>query len=230
MVHLRSLLFLPIYYAGTLFWVLTAILALPFGREYLRRASCAWSRFHERAAARLVGITYRIEGELPAGPVLVAAKHQSMYETVLVMDLLGRPAVVMKRELADMPLWGFVARQYGIIPVDRAGGAKALREMMRAAAEAIAEGRSIVIFPEGTRVAPGDMPPLQPGFAGLYRALKLTVVPLALDSGRLWPRRGWLKRPGVITLRFGAPIPPGLDRAEIEARVHRAINAIELAG
>jgi 1-acyl-sn-glycerol-3-phosphate acyltransferase len=99
--------------------------------------------------------------------------------------------------------------------------------MMRAAESAIAEGRPILIFPEGTRVAPGETPPLQPGFAGLYRALKLPVVAVALNSGRLWPRRRFAKRPGVVAMRFSAPIPPGLGRAEIEARVHDAINALE---
>ena len=97
--------------------------------------------------------------------------------------------------------------------------------MMRATAAAIAEGRSIVLFAEGTRVAPGERPPLQSGFAGLYRALKLPVVPLALDSGQLWPRRAFIKRPGIVTFRFGETIPPGLGREEIEAVVHAAINA-----
>jgi 1-acyl-sn-glycerol-3-phosphate acyltransferase len=85
----------------------------------------------------------------------------------------------------------------------------------------------VLIFPEGTRVAPGEQPPLQPGFAGLYKQLGLPVVPVALDSGRLWPRNSFVKRPGIVTVRFGEPIPPGLPRAEIEAKVHAAINALE---
>src|SRR3546814_4872897 len=109
-----------------------------------------------------------------------------MFETIEMLLLLDRPAIVMKRELADIPGWGWVARRYGIIPVDRKGGAAALRRMLRAAQVAIAEGRPIMIFPEGTRVAPGERPPLQPGFAGLYRSLGLPVVPVALDSGRIW--------------------------------------------
>jgi 1-acyl-sn-glycerol-3-phosphate acyltransferase len=99
--------------------------------------------------------------------------------------------------------------------------------MLRAADEAKAEARPIVIIPEGTRVSPGEAPPLQPGFAGLYRMLNLPVVPLALDSGRLWPRRGFAKKAGIVTMRFGDPIPPGLKRQEVEARVHEAINALE---
>jgi 1-acyl-sn-glycerol-3-phosphate acyltransferase len=187
-------------------------------------------RFHRWAARAILGIRSRIDGVPPAGSVLVAVKHQSMFETLEIMLMLDQPAMVLKRELADIPLWGWVVRRYGAIPIVRSGGAAALRRMMRAAEAAIAEGRPIVIFPEGTRVAPGERPPLKSGFAGLYRALKLPVVPVAVDSGRLWPRHRWIKRPGIVTMRFGEPIPPGLPRAEAEAAVHRAINALEEAG
>jgi 1-acyl-sn-glycerol-3-phosphate acyltransferase len=132
----------------------------------------------------------------------------------------------MKAELMRIPVWGWIARRHGSIPVERDGSASALRAMMRAAEAAIAEAREIVIFPEGTRVPVGEAPALKPGVSGLYRLLKLPVVPVALDSGRLWPRRGFLKRPGTITLRFGAPIPPGLPRADFEARLHAAINEV----
>src|SRR5205814_1469035 len=128
---------------------------------------------------------------------------------------------------AEIPLWGYVAKQYGTIPVTREGSASALRSMLRAARDAITQGRPILIFPEGTRVAPGDRPPLKSGFAGLYRQLGLPVVPLAVDSGLLSPRQSFIKRPGVVTFRFGETIPPGLDRAEAEMRVHAAINALE---
>ena len=99
---------------------------------------------------------------------------------------------------------------------------------MRAAAKAaVAAGRPILIFPEGTRVLPGEQPQLQPGFAGLYKSLGIPVVPVALDSGRLWPRKIFVKRPGIVTMRVGETIPPGLPRQEVEARVHAAINALE---
>ncbi|HEX8642610.1 MAG TPA: lysophospholipid acyltransferase family protein [Allosphingosinicella sp.] len=224
---LRSSLFALVFYTGTFLAVLAAFPTALFGREAVRRHTRGWARFHRWCAASILGIRSRVEGTVPAGTVLVAAKHQSMFETLEVVVLLDRPAVIMKRQLADIPLFGRVTKMYGIIPIDREGGATALRRMMRAAEEAIAEGRPIVIFPEGTRVAPGERPPLQPGFAGLYRALKLPVVPLALDSGRLWPRRGFAKRPGTVTMRFGEPIAPGLKRDEIEARVHDAINILE---
>jgi 1-acyl-sn-glycerol-3-phosphate acyltransferase len=223
----RSLLFALVFYAGTMLLLLVCLAAYPFGRGAVRAVARAWARFHRSCAALLLGIRARVEGTPPPGPALVAAKHQSMFETLELVILLDAPVLVMKRELAEIPLWGRLTRRYGMIPVDRAGGAAALRRMLKAAEAAIAEGRPIVIFPEGTRVAPGQRAPLQPGFAGLYRVLGLPVVPLALDSGRLWPRRSFVKRPGTVTFRFGEPIPPGLPRREIEERVHAAINALE---
>ena len=224
---LRTLAFNILFYAGTVLFVSAAALASPFGRTPVQKIAEAWARYHRRCAAALLGIRTRIEGTVPTGAVLVASKHQAMFETLEVVIILRRPQVVMKNELARIPVWGRIARRYGMIPVDRAGGAAALRRLMQQAKAAVAEGRPIVIFPEGTRVAPGEQPALQPGFAGLYRAFNLPVVPVALDSGRVWPRHRFAKRPGTVTMRFGEPIPPGLPRGEIEARVHAAINALE---
>jgi 1-acyl-sn-glycerol-3-phosphate acyltransferase len=230
MALIRSLLFAAVFHAGTLVAVLLAIPAAFMGREPLRRLTRGWAIFHRWCAAHLLGIRTRIVGRLPQEPMLVAAKHQSMFETVELVVLLGVPAAVVKQELAQIPLWGWAARRYGVIPVDRDGGASALRRMVQAAEAAMAEGRPVLIFPEGTRVPPGEQPALQPGFAGLYRALGKPVVPVALDSGRLWPRHHIVKRAGMVTMRFGEPIPPGLPRKEIEARVHAAINALEAQG
>jgi len=223
----RSLLFALVFYAGSVPFVLLAFLASLIGTGPVRACTHGWCRFHRWCARSLLGITSRIEGTPPSGPALVAVKHQSMYETLEIFLLLDEPVIVLKRELLRIPLWGWVVKRYGAIPIARSGGAAALRQMMRAAEAAIAQGRPIAIFPEGTRVAPGERPPLKSGFAGLYRAFKLPVVPVAVDSGRLWPRRGFVKRPGVVTFRFGDAIPPGLERAEIEGRVHAAINALE---
>jgi 1-acyl-sn-glycerol-3-phosphate acyltransferase len=132
----------------------------------------------------------------------------------------------MKRELSEIPVWGWSARRYGMIVVDRAASASALRGMMREARETLAGGRSVLIFPEGTRVDVGEAPELKSGLAGLYRMLGLPVVPIALDSGKVWPRKGPMK-PGIVTMRFGEPIPTGLPRPELEARVHAAINELE---
>jgi 1-acyl-sn-glycerol-3-phosphate acyltransferase len=229
MSFVRSLLYALVFYGGSLLYVLAGLAVLPLGRRALRRVADAWTGFNRLCARFLLGIRTRVEGEVPRGAVIVAAKHQSMFETTELQVILDTPATVMKSELGRIPLWGRLTRTYGIIPVDRDGGAAALRSLLRAAGEAVAEGRPIVIFPEGTRVAPGERPPLEPGFAGLYRALGVSVVPVALDSGRVWPRQSFVKRPGVVTMRFGAPIPPGLPRKEAEARVHAAINALEFS-
>jgi 1-acyl-sn-glycerol-3-phosphate acyltransferase len=167
----------------------------------------------------------QIEGTIPKGPVLFAAKHEAIFEAMELSRLLGSPATVMKRELARIPLWGWAARRYGVIIADRSANAAALRSMMKDAKAALAQGRSVLIFPEGTRVKPGEAPELRSGFAGLYRMLNLPVVPVAVKSGHVWPKHG-IKKSGVIIFRFERAIPPGLPRAEAEARVHAGINAL----
>lgn len=225
MGFVRTLLFSLIFYPGSL---VAAAGALAFAHNLAdtHRHARRWARFHYWCVRRLLGIETRLEGRLPDYPVLYAAKHQAMYETFEMIRLLDQPAVVLKRELLSVPLWGKVVANYGAIPVDRDGSASALRTMLAAARRAVKAGRPLLIFPEGTRVPVGEAPPLRPGFAGLYRAAGLPVVPIALDSGHVWPRRG-PKRPGVVTIRFGDPIPPGLPREEIEARVHAAINLFQ---
>jgi 1-acyl-sn-glycerol-3-phosphate acyltransferase len=221
---LRSLAFaLAFYVAGTLVVLSAGVCALA-SRRGARFGGRYWSAFFLWSAAHLAGVRLRLVGQLPKGPVIVALKHQSAFETIATLRIFDWPAVVMKAELMQIPVWGWIARRHGSIPVDRDGSSAAMRLMLRIAERAIAEGREIVIFPEGTRTAVGDAPPLKPGVAGLYRLLKLPVVPATLDSGLFWPRRQFLKRPGTITIRFGAPIPPGLDRRTFEARLHAAIN------
>jgi 1-acyl-sn-glycerol-3-phosphate acyltransferase len=227
MAAVRSLLFALAFYGGTVPAVLLSFPISLFGTRAIRWWAHLWARYHRLCARFLLGVRTRVEGHPPRGACLVACKHQSMYETLEMILMLDEPATVLKRELSDIPLFGWVTRRYGVIPIDRKGGATALRGMMRAAEAAIGEGRPIAIFPEGTRVPVGETPPLQPGFAGLYRVLKLPVVPVAVDSGRLWPRGRFVKRSGIVTMRFLEPIEPGLPRDEIEARVHAAINMLE---
>lgn len=222
---LRSTLFAVLFYAGTLIVVLLILIATPIGERPVQWLVHRWARYHYWLVRRIVGIRFQWDGEIPPGPYLIAVKHQSMVEAVDTLRFARSPVVVMKRELSQMPLWGKAARTYGVIGVDRDAGARALREMMVEAKAAASKGRPVIIFPEGTRVPVGEAPPLQSGFAGLYRALGLPVVPIALDSGRLWPR-GFVKRSGTIHVKVGAVIPPGLKRDDVEARVHAAINAL----
>ena len=222
---LRTIGFSLFFYGLSVPMVICCPLAALFGREALRGYANRWLALLRWSARTFLGIETRIEGTIPSGPVLFAAKHESIYEALELTRLLGTPASVMKRELASIPIWGWCARRYGVIIVDRAANAAALRGMMRDARAALDEGRSVMIFPEGTRVAPGEAPPLRAGFAGLYRMLGLPVVPIAVRSGHVWPRKG-PKQPGVVTFHFGEIIPPGLPRAEAEARVHEAINLL----
>ena len=223
---LRTLLFRLVFYGGSVPIVATVPISGLFGRAAMIRHARAWSRYQRWAARVFLGITVRVEGTRPAYPVLYAAKHQAFFEAIDFADALGGPAIILKRELTRIPLWGWATGVYGAIAVDREASAAMLRRMLKEGGELTREGRSILLFPEGTRVPPGEEPPLKSGFAGLYKTLKLPVVPVAVDSGRLWPKRG-SKRAGTITYRFGEEIPPGLPRDEAERRVHAAMNALE---
>lgn len=225
MAALRSLLYFLLFYPGTVVYCLTVLAVAPFGSRPVRKVVRGWANYHHSLVTRLLGIRFAIEGAFPGGPVLFAVKHQAMVETIEVLRWIDTPVVVMKQTYVKTPLLGPVMRRFGVIGVDRQAGASALREMMARGKQAIAEGRPVVIFPEGTRVPVGESPPLRPGFAGLYRALGLQVVPVAHDSGRVWPK-GFVKRPGIITVRIGEAIPAGLKREAIEDRVHAAINAL----
>ncbi|WP_342250282.1 lysophospholipid acyltransferase family protein [Sphingomonas sp. OTU376] len=222
---LRTLIFSIFFYGLSILLVLLVPLVALLGGDALRTYAMAWVALMTWSARWILGIRVKIEGEIPKGPVLFAGKHESLFEALELSRLLGSPATVMKRELAQIPLWGWAARRYGVIIVNRTANAAALRSMMKDAKAALAQGRSVLIFPEGTRVKPGEAPELRSGFAGLYRMLELPVVPIAVKSGHVWPKHG-IKKPGVITFRFLDPIAPGLPRAEAEAKVHAGINAL----
>jgi 1-acyl-sn-glycerol-3-phosphate acyltransferase len=228
MQALRSLIYVIIFYPATLAFVLAGIAVSPIGTGPTRAVVHGWAHFHHWLAQALLGIRSHMEGAIPDGAVLIAVKHGAMYETIEALRMAKTPVVVLKHELSSLPLFGWLTRRYGVIPVDREAGAKALRAMMKLGREAVDNGRPVLIFPEGTRVPAGATPPLGAGFAGLYRALGLPVVPVAVDSNRLWGR-GLVKQRGTIRFKVGETIPAGLKRDEIERRVHAAINAFESA-
>jgi 1-acyl-sn-glycerol-3-phosphate acyltransferase len=223
---LRSLLYAAIFYPATFLWVVAGLLASLAGRKPTLAVVLSWVDAHHWLAKHLLGIRVRVEGEIPPGPYLIAAKHQSMFETLEMVRVAHLPIIVLKKELADIPLFGLLTRRYGIIAVERSAGAKALRTLVSEGRQALESGRPVIIYPEGTRVRVGETPPLKSGFAALYRTLGLPVVPVALDIGHLWGR-GVAHCAGTVTFRIGETIPPGLPREEIEARVHAAINALE---
>ncbi|MEO6717952.1 MAG: lysophospholipid acyltransferase family protein [Novosphingobium sp.] len=221
---LRSLAFYALFYGGSLALVAGAVAVLTLAPARFRAFANGWAAYHRLCVRHLLGVNIAISGALPGGPLLVACKHESFFEAIDMPNLVANPAVFAKAELMRIPLWGKAAAAYGLISVAREQGAKTLRTMVAAARKLSAEGRPLVIFPEGTRVPHGQRLPLQAGFAGLYKLLGLPVVPIAVRSGTIYHRR-W-KRRGTIQILIGDPIPPGLPREEIEARVLTAINAL----
>lgn len=221
---LRSLAFYVLFYGGSALLVAVSVVAVVARKAWLRRVAATWGGWHLWCVRHLLGIEVVLDGTLPEGPVLIAVKHEAFFEAIDTPRLLTDPAVFAKQELFDIPGWGYSALVYGLIPVAREEGAKALRAMLALAKQRVAEGRPLVIFPEGTRVEHGTQPGLQAGFAGLYKLLKLPVVPIAVDSGATYHHV--VKRPGRITYKVGEVIPAGLPRDEVEARVHAAINAL----
>ncbi len=224
MLLLRNLAFYTAFYLGSIVYVTAALLAIPFGRPRLRAVVRKWACYHRDCLLVCAGITIVEEGSKPDGPTLFAIKHESFFEAIDAPAHFADPVPFAKRELSLIPGWGTAAKYYGMVWVARDQGARALRAMVREARGHAADGRPLVIFPEGTRVPHGARGRLQSGFAGLYKMLGLPVVPVAVNSGPLYHRK--LKRPGTIVYRYGEPIPPGLPRAEVEARVEDAINVL----
>ncbi len=225
MALLRSILFTLVFYVGSVPVVAFAWAMVAFGETTTIFGARLWAKWHRLCARLILGIETRVIGALDDRQALYIFKHESMYETVETLALFRRPVVVMKQELLDLFGWGHAARAHGSIGVDREAGAAAMRRMIVEAKRAKDSGRPIILFPEGTRVPHGEKPPLRAGMAGLYKILGLPVIPVALDSGKVWPR-GLIKKPGVVTMKVGAEIPAGLAREELEARVHAAINAL----
>jgi 1-acyl-sn-glycerol-3-phosphate acyltransferase len=174
----------------------------------------------------IVGLDHQIRGldRVPRGGCIIAMKHQSAWDALVLPVVLGDPAVVVKRELLLLPFYGWYAARAGSIAIDRKAGAGALRRMLARARPVAAAGRPIVIFPEGTRVAPGERRAYQPGVAALYQALALPLVPAAVNSGLYWGRRSFVKRKGRIVLEFLEPIPPGRTRPRLMAELERRVE------
>jgi 1-acyl-sn-glycerol-3-phosphate acyltransferase len=233
MILLRAVAFNLAAFAWT---VVVGTLGLPI-LLLPRRTAMAFGRFWSRGLVlllrQIVGCDHQVRGldRLPKGGVIVAMKHQSAWDAVILPVVLDDPAPVVKRELVRLPIYGWYMGRAGAIAIDRRAGAAALRRMLAAARSAAAAGRPIVIFPQGTRVAPRTRLPYQPGVAALYQALALPLVPVAVNSGLFWGRRSFLKRPGRIVLEFLEPMPAGWPRqrmmAELESRIEAATAALE---
>ena len=232
MTELRSVLFNLVFYGWTALLGIAALPLLLAPRAAVMRFGRWWSGTVLALARAIAGIDYEIRGaeHLPRQPAIIAMKHQSAWDTLAVPVLLGDVAIVLKRELLWIPCYGWYVRKAGMIPVDRGAGATALKAMVRRARAVVAEGRPIVIFPEGTRTAVGTKRAYHPGVAALYTQLGLPVVPIAVNSGRFWPRRSFLKRPGRIVVEALPPLRPGLERkaflAELQSRIEAATERL----
>ena len=238
MILLRALLYNLGFWLITLVIGVVALPALLLPRRYAVRVSEAWTRTSLAWLGASVGLHHELRGRehMIRAPAIYAFKHLSAWDTLYLNQLLRDPAVVLKRELLFLPLVGFYFMKTGMIPIDRKGGARALKAMIATAEQAVAQGRPIAIFPEGTRAPVGVRRPFHPGVGALYVRLGLPIVPVALNSGCFWGRRAFLKRPGRITVEVLPPIPPGLDRRKaiqlLEERINEATDRLvaEAAG
>jgi 1-acyl-sn-glycerol-3-phosphate acyltransferase len=220
MTALRSLAFNIVMFGAGAGLSLCARLVKRFRPESVLDFGMLWARISLRALAMLCGVQIQVEGTeyLPkSGPALIAAQHQSAFDTLVWLQLLPRPAYVLKRELLDLPLLGPLLIPSGFIAVDRTGGSAALRKMVADCRAAVAQSRQIVIFPEGTRVPPGTRTPLQPGVVALAHALGLPVIPVATNSGIFWGRNAFHKRAGLLRIKIYPPLPAGSGRVQMLA-------------
>lgn len=227
MLHLRSLVFNVLFYVNLVLFMVLGAWLFVCPRRWAIRGLQLWARSSLWLLRVICGIGMEVRGaeHLRPGPLLVAGKHQSFWETFAILPLLDDPCVVMKRELLWIPLFGWFGSKFCMIWVERSAGSQAIRNLVRRAKEEIAKGRQIVIMPEGTRKSPGDAPDYKPGAAALYGQLAVACVPFGLNAGLFWPRRKFLRYPGTIILEFAAPIPAGLKRAVFQACLEEAIES-----
>ncbi|MEQ9520792.1 MAG: lysophospholipid acyltransferase family protein [Parvibaculum sp.] len=232
MLTFRSILFNFLFYTTS---VIAGLLGLPLllgPQNYAIRFMRAVGLWNLWLLKIIAGTKYEVRGleNLGTSPVIVASKHQSMWETVSLLAIVDNPALILKQELLYIPLYGQYVKKAGMIPIRRSDGPKALRTMLRQADEAVKSGRHLIIFPEGTRAAPGARNPYMPGVAGLYGHLDVPCVPVALNSGLFWPRRQLQRKPGTIVVEFLPPIPPGMNRkafmSELENQIEGATGKL----
>lgn len=236
MTLLRSLVFVVWLYGSMVAVGLFFAPGLLFGRASGMAACRSWARAILFGLRWIVGARVRFVGleKIPEGPLLVACKHQAMIDTLMPFLVLKDPAIVLKRELVNAPVFGWYAVTTGHIPIDREANATALRSLMKTARVRRDQGRQIFIFPEGTRTAPHAPPDYKPGVAALYRDLGVPCTPIALDTGKVWSARGIIRRPGDVTIQVLDPIPPGLSRevfmATLQERIETATDALYAKG
>lgn len=226
MIYVRSALFNVIFYVNlTLFLLLGSVFFIT-PRKWSIRALQTWARTSLFLLKYIAGTGIEVRGleNIPRGACIVAGKHQSFWETFAILPFVDDPAMVLKRELTWIPVFGWFIYKFRMIPVERSAGTEALRSLLDRAETEIAAGRQVVIMPEGTRRAPDDPPAYKSGAAALYTRLHVPCVPFALNSGLFWPRRRFLRYPGTIVISFLEAIPAGLGRKAFQVRLQHAVE------
>ena len=227
MTVLRSLVFTAWLYLSMAVFAVGLSPALLMPHRAAMGVIRGWARFVLFGLRWIAGVRVEFRGleHRPAGPALIASKHQGMLDIIVPFALFDDPCMVMKKELMPLPFFGWFAWKTRMIPVDRQAHAKALKDMVRNARDRLAAGRQIVIFPEGTRTTPGAEPDYKPGVAALYRDLDVPCWPVATNSGVHWPAHGFRRYPGTVVFEFLEPIPAGLKRAEFMNQLESRIEA-----
>lgn len=221
---IRSVLFnLQIYAAMAVVAVLFFPIAL-WSRDGALLACHTWCRWVEWTASWMIGLRTEVRGTPPTGPALVAAKHQSFYDIIVIFHAVPMARFIMKKILLFAPIFGQYAWRIGCVPVDRGKRGAAIAQMVQDVTRTMRRPGQLIIYPQGTRVAPGATRPYKVGTAILYEAMGLPCVPVATNIGVFWPRRGLLRKPGTVIVEFLAPIPPGLSRDEFLARIETEIE------
>jgi len=225
-IVLRSIAFNVLFYLNTLVYLIIALPTFFLPYTAILEVAKSWGRVNLVLLRVVAGVKYEIRGreKIPPGALLVAAKHQSAWETFALVPLFPNPVFILKRELQWIPIFGWLTIKGRMVPVDRRKGAKALSAMIERARIELALKRQLIIFPEGTRRPAGAEPAYKHGVAHLYVAEGVPCLPIALNSGLFWPRRSILRYPGTVVMEILDPIPPGLGRDEFFARLQDAIE------
>jgi 1-acyl-sn-glycerol-3-phosphate acyltransferase len=225
-IFLRSLVFNILFYVVFLLWALVALPTFAMPRPAMLKVASWWAKTNILLMRLVCGIKVEFRGteKIPKGPLIVASKHQSMWETISLLHFFEAPFFAVKRELKLIPLFGLFLIKTRMIAIDRSAGGRALIRMARRAAEEVRSGRQFVIFPEGTRTAPGAPPQYKAGIGLIYTDCGVACLPVALNSGLFWPRRTFMRYPGTLVVEFLDPLPPGLKRDEFLQRIESAIE------
>jgi 1-acyl-sn-glycerol-3-phosphate acyltransferase len=227
-IVVRSCLFALFQIVITPLFAVISLLTFPFRPLIRYRVISTWSRLMVDAARVFCGIDYRVIGaeNIPREPCIILAKHQSAWETLAFQVIFPPQVWVVKRELLWIPFFGWGLAMLSPIAIDRRAGARALRQTLEQGRDRLRQGFCIVIFPEGTRIAPGARGTYHPGGAWLAVKTAVPVLPVAHNAGEFWRRNAFLKHPGLITISIGAPIAPGdSDADELNARVEHWIES-----